>query len=76
MLVITVDLTFLEFFPLLVAIHMWGAELSNSTVYFWCDNQAVVIVVNWQTLRSVKVMHLVRAFVLQCLRLNILFVAM
>ncbi|XP_053164753.1 uncharacterized protein LOC128350441 isoform X1 [Hemicordylus capensis] len=72
---ITRDLTFLELFPIVVAVHLWAGEFSNSTVQFWCDNQAVVQVVNSQTSRSPRVMGLVRAFVLQCLRANILFVA-
>ncbi|XP_053159366.1 uncharacterized protein LOC128347977 isoform X1 [Hemicordylus capensis] len=72
---ITRDLTFLELFPIVVAVHLWAGEFSNSTVQFWCDNQAVVQVVNSQTSRSPRVMGLVRTFVLQCLRANILFVA-
>lgn len=68
------DLTFLELFPLVVAVHIWANKFCNATVRFWCDNQAVVHVVNRQTSRSVKVMRLVRAFVLQCLRINALFI--
>ncbi|XP_054843036.1 uncharacterized protein LOC129334764 isoform X1 [Eublepharis macularius] len=69
------DLTFLEFFPILVAVHLWGDELANHSVHFWCDNQAVVHVVNSLTSRSPRVMRLVRSFTLQCLRCNILFKA-
>lgn len=72
---LTRDLTFLEFFPLVVAVNLWPADLQNQVVKFWCDNQAVVQVVNKLTSRSHMVMRLVRAFVLQCLRFNILFVA-
>ncbi|XP_054839956.1 uncharacterized protein LOC129332750 [Eublepharis macularius] len=67
------DLTFLEFFPILVAVFLWGHELANHVVHFWCDNMAVVQVVNSLTSKSVRVMSLVRAFTLKCLQLNILF---
>ncbi|XP_053143522.1 uncharacterized protein LOC128341261 [Hemicordylus capensis] len=70
---VTRDLTFLELFPIVVAVHIWAEEFADSSVRFWCDNQAVVQVVNSQSSRSPRVMVLVRALVLQCLRANILF---
>jgi hypothetical protein len=70
---LTNDITILEYFPILVAIYIWGEELSNKKVLFKCDNQAVVNIINKQTSKSEKIMVLVRAFTLQCLRSNILF---
>ncbi|XP_054843457.1 uncharacterized protein LOC129335043 [Eublepharis macularius] len=70
---LTRDLTFLEFFPILVAVCLWGKDLANHSVHFWCDNMAVVQVVNSLSSKSRRVMRLVRVFTLQCLRLNILF---
>lgn len=35
---VTVDMTFLELFPLVVAVPIWGDWFLNSTVRFWCDN--------------------------------------
>lgn len=72
---LTRDITFLEFFPVVVALFLWGSELANSTVRFWCDNMAVVRIINKQTSRSTRVMRLVRVFVLRCLQLNLLFTA-
>lgn len=69
------DLTFLELFPILVAAVIWEAEFRNRRVVFWCDNQAVVRVVNKQTSRSERVMRLVRKLVLVCLLSNITFSA-
>lgn len=66
------DLTFLELFPLVVAVHIWAEHFKNATICFWCDNQAVVHIINGQTSKSPRVMRLVRAFVLQCLRINTL----
>ena len=68
-------LTFLEFFPILVAVCIWRQLFANQRVLFWCDNQAVVRVVNRQASRSERVMRLVRKFVLTCLEANILFSA-
>lgn len=62
------DLTFLEFFPILVAIYLWGEDMRDS-------NLAVVHTINTLTSKSRRVMGLVRAFTLCCLRLNMLFLA-
>lgn len=67
------DLTFLEFFPVLVSVQLWGGSLANRMVHFWIDNLAVLQVVNTLTSRSPCVMNLVCAFTLLCLHLNILF---
>lgn len=39
------DLMVLEFFPVLVAVQIWGGLFMNQTVHFWSDIQAVVQVV-------------------------------
>ncbi|XP_053164950.1 uncharacterized protein LOC128350575 [Hemicordylus capensis] len=68
---ITRDLTFLELFPIVVAVHIWADQFRNSAVRFWCNNFATVQVVNRQTSKSLRVMGLVLALV----RNNILFTA-
>ena len=72
---LTSDITILEYFPILVAVHIWGRQLANKKVLFKCDNQAVVNIINNQTSKSDRVMVLVRAFMLQWLKLNIVFMA-
>nr|XP_028594215.1 uncharacterized protein LOC114601207 [Podarcis muralis] len=72
---ITRDLTFLEFFPILVAIRIWGTLFSNSRVCFWSDNEAVVRVISRQSAKSQRVIRVLRLFVLECLRHNIYFTA-
>lgn len=67
------DLTFLELFPILVVVWLWGDHMANHSVHFWRDNLVVVYVLNSLNSRSHRVMVLVRAFTLRCLRLNILF---
>ena len=64
------NITFLEYFPILVAIHLFQHQLKNKKVIFHCDNAAVVEIINNQTSRCPRVMDLVRPFVLKCLQLN------
>lgn len=65
------DLTFLELFPILVAVCLWG--MASHSVHFWCDKMAVVQVLNALTSRSPRVMDLIWHLILRCLRLNMLF---
>ncbi|MCG7866997.1 MAG: hypothetical protein JAY74_11590 [Candidatus Thiodiazotropha taylori] len=65
------DITALELFPLLVALHIWGEALRNKKILFRVDNLAVVHIVNSKTSKSDRVMTILRTFTLQCLHLNI-----
>ena len=69
-------IAFLEFFPLLVAVLCWGPLLANRRVTFRSDNSAVVHIINSQTSHCDRIMHLVRLFVLHCLKYNIIFKAL
>ena len=64
------NITFLEYFPILVALHMFGNEIKNKKVMFHCDNAAVVEIINKQTSKCPRVMDLVRPLVLKCMELN------
>ena len=64
------NITFLEYFPILVSLHIFRQEMSNKKVIFHCDNAAVVEIINSQTSKCPRVMDLVRPFVLKCLQLN------
>ena len=70
------SIAFLEFFPLLVAVLCWGPLLANRRVTFRSDNSAVVHIINSQTSHCDRIMHLVRLFVLHCLKYNIIFKAL
>ncbi len=72
---LTSDITVLEYFPILVAIHIWGDELRNKKVLFKCDNSAVVHIINTQTCKSDRVMVMVRLLTLKCLQLNLVIKA-
>ena len=65
------DLTFLEIFPVYVAIRIWFPHLSNKRILFHVDNSAVVQVLNTATSKSARVMHIVRKLVLLNLQHNI-----
>jgi len=69
---LTANICLLEFFPLLVAIHIWGQELRNKKIIFYSDNVAVVQAVNSMTSKSEDMMVLLRSFTLQCLHFNLL----
>ena len=66
-------MTFLELFPVLVAISVWGPLLANRRILFHIDNQAVVRIINKISSKSPQVMALVRRLVLDTLNFNIIF---
>ena len=69
------SIAFLELFPIVVGIQLWGTQLANTKVLFWSDNQTVVHVVNALTSKCAHIMKLVRMLVVLCLEHNILFKA-
>ncbi|XP_060562711.1 uncharacterized protein LOC132722259 isoform X1 [Ruditapes philippinarum] len=72
---ITSNITVLELFPIWIAINIWGKELMNKKIKFYCDNEAVVHILNTLTSKSELVMCIVRALTLKCLKFNILLKA-
>ena len=67
------NICFLEFFPIVVGLSTWCSELRNKRVHFMTDNESVVHVINKQTAKDTKMLRLLRAMVLICLRNNIFF---
>ena len=65
------DITFLEFFPILVSVYIWGNQLRNKKIIFRCDNKSVCHIINSLTSKSGRVMTLVRKFTLVILEYNI-----
>lgn len=68
---ITRDMTFLELFPVSVAITLWCHRFQNSQLLFHIDNSAVVQVLNTFTSKSHRVMGVIRHLVLLLLQYNI-----
>lgn len=69
----SLNITFLELFPIVIALHIWGPHMSHQCVVFFTDNAALVHIINQQTSKHKLVMILIRDLVLTSLRHNILF---
>lgn len=69
----SLNITFLEFFPIVIALHIWGSSMANKFVCFVTDNSALAEVINRQTSKHKLIMLLVRDLVLISLKHNILF---
>ena len=67
------SIAWLEFFPVVVALTLWGSFLAGKRVLIRSDNTAVVSIINKQTSKCNKIMRLVRYFVLLCLEENVSF---
>ena len=67
------NITFLEFFPIVIALRIWGSLMANRCVIFNTDNAALVDIINHHTSKHKLVMILVRDLVLTSLRHNIMF---
>ncbi len=69
------SIAWLEFFPLVVAIVLWGHLLKGKRIILRSDNEAVIAIINKQTSKCPLIMSLLRFFVLQCLKQNVSFTA-
>ena len=69
------DITFLEMVPVVLALFLWGEQLSYKNVVLHIDNEALVYVINKQTSKSKRLMQLVRQFVLLTMKNGIVFKA-
>jgi len=69
------SIAWLEFFPIVVSVVLWGDLLIGKRIVIRSDNKAVVYIINKQTSKSPDIMKLVRFFVLQCLKSNLGFCA-
>lgn len=69
----SLNIAFLELFPIVIALHVWGPRMNNQCVSFFTDNAALVDIINKQTSKHNLIMILIRDLVLTSLRHNILF---
>ncbi|XP_029466048.1 uncharacterized protein LOC115095888 isoform X2 [Rhinatrema bivittatum] len=65
------NINFLELFPIVVALSIWGKKLVNKKVLLWCDNLGVVQVINRQSAKCPRVSELLRELVFLCLKCNV-----
>ena len=67
-----VDITTLEFYPIIISLITWGPKLRNLNLNINTDNEALVSIINAQTVKGNEVcLKLLRLFVLTCLKYNI-----
>ena len=69
------NITFLELFPIVLALHVWGHLMENKCLTFFTDNAALVDIINKQSSKHPLVMVLIRDLVLTSLKTNIMFTA-
>ncbi len=67
------NIAFLEFFPIVLSLCLWGQKMRNQSILFFTDNEALVHVINKQSCRDKTLMVFVRKLVSICLDNNILF---
>ena len=67
-----VDITTLEFYPIAVSLIIWGPKLSHLNLNIHTDNEALVSIINNQTVKNNELcLKLLRIFVLTCLKYSI-----
>ena len=66
------NIAVLELYPIVLAAVIWSSSLSNRCVVSYCDNNAVVHMINKQSSDNVSCMSLLRFFVIHCMQNNIL----
>ena len=64
-----------ELLPIVLSVRLWGPSLTNKRIIFFCDNLAIVAVINKQTSKNSSIMALLRSLVVVCLKYNIMFTA-
>ena len=69
------NLAFLEFYPIVLSLHLWGHLTRNRCILFFTDNEALVYIINKQSCRDKSLMSFVRKLVSVCLKYNIVFKA-
>ena len=67
------DITLLELYPIVAAVHVWGQHLTNRRVIFHTDNQSLMHILNSSTSKDKKIMTLIRHLTQHCMKHNILF---
>ena len=59
------------FAPYILTLIVFGRQLCNRSVTFFCDNKAVTYIINKQTSPKKDIMILIRNLVLTCMQYNI-----
>ena len=67
------DITVLEFYPIVLALKVWGQKLGHLNINIHTDNYALVHIINNQTVKNNEYcLRLLRIFVMLCMEYSIL----
>ena len=69
------SIAYKEFFPVIIAAHLWGDQWANRQVCFRLDNSSVVHILNVRTSRDHHIMGLVCSLISVAARFNFTFQA-
>ena len=64
-----------ELYAIVVACYIWSSVWAQKRIIFYCDNQAVVSIINSKRSKSTRIMDLVRALTLKTMKYNFYFKA-
>ena len=64
-----------ELYAIVVACYIWASVWAQKRIIFYCDNQAVVSIINSKRSKSTRIMDLVRALTLKTMKYNFYFKA-
>ncbi len=70
-----ISIAWQELYAIVVACYIWGAQWKNKRVLFYCDNAAVVAIVNTKKSKGEQIMKLVRSIKALTLKYNFYFKA-
>lgn len=69
------SIAFLEFIPIVVSIFVWHKFLCGKKIKFCTDNLSLVSILNKRTSPDSDILFLLRKFVMQCVKLDLEFIA-
>ena len=64
-----------ELYAIVVACYIWASVWAQKRIIFYCDNQAVVSIINSKRSKSPRIIDLVRALTLKTMKYNFYFKA-
>ena len=64
------SIEFLELYGLAVAVYIWAKQLENTRALVFCDNEAVVYMINNSSSSCKQCMKLIRGIILKGLKFN------
>ena len=70
---LSLHINIMELFPIVIAVEIWGNQMTNQRILFLSDNEATVFVLNKMSSKDPIMMKLVRRLVVATMKYNIMF---